>query len=314
MLRICAALLVSTLTSIVHGAGYPERPVRLIIPYPPGGNADLMARIVAQKLTEAFGQTFVGDNRGGAGGIIGEELGARAAPDGYTLVSVSTGHVLNAAMKMKLGYDPLKDLTAVSQVASVSCVLVVHNSVGVKSVPELVAVAKAQPGKLNSVFSQGTTAHVAIELFKAMTGTEFVNVNYRSGAVAHPDLEAGRVQMAFPIVTSAMTLLKGGRIRALALTSAKRSQALPDVPAMPEFLPGYEAIGWQGVVAPTGTPRAVLDTLSREIAKAMQSADVRKHLTALGADAVGGTAEEFERFRRAEYAKFSKLMKASAGR
>ena len=289
-------------------AGYPDKPVRFIVPYPPGGNADLMARLVAQKLGEAFGHTFVTDNRGGAGGAIGEELGARSAPDGYTIVLVSTGHVLNPAMKMKMSYEPLKAFTAVSHLTSVPSVLVVHNSVSAKTLPELVAAARSRPGSLNSAFSIGTTLHVAIELFKSMAGVDIVSINYRSGALALPDLEAGRVQMSFPVITTAMNLLKGGRVRALGITSVKRSPVMEDVPAIAEVLPGYEAIGWQGIVTPAGTPRAVVDTLSKESARIMHSAEMRKHLAAMGAEAVGSTPEAFERFRIAEYHKLAKVM------
>ncbi len=292
----------------VLAAGYPDKPVRFIVPYPPGGNADLMARLVAQKLGEAFDQTFVTDNRGGAGGAIGEELGARSAPDGYTIVLVSTGHVLNPAMKMKLSYEPLKAFAAVSQLTSVPSVLVVHNSVSAKTLPEFIALAKSRPGSLNSAFSIGTTLHVALELFKAMAGVDVVAVNYRSGALALPDLEAGRVQMSFPVMTTAVNLLKGGRVRALGVTSVKRSPVMPDVPAIAELVPGYEAVGWQGIVTPAGTPRSVVETLSKEIARIMHSAEMRKHLAAMGAEAVGSTPEEFERFRVSEYRKLANVM------
>ncbi|OGA40589.1 MAG: hypothetical protein A3G24_19325 [Betaproteobacteria bacterium RIFCSPLOWO2_12_FULL_62_13] len=308
LLRSIAVSILLLFLSTARGADYPQKPVRFIVPYPAGGNADLIARLVAQKLTESLEQTFVADNRGGAGGTIGEAIGARSAPDGYTILLVSTGHVLNPAMQKKLPYDPFKDFVPVSRLTSVASVLVVHNSVNAKSVPELIALAKSRPGELNSIFSMGTTLHVAIELFKAMTGVDIVNVNYRSGAVALPDLEAGRVQMSFPVLTTAMSLLKGKRVRALAVTSAKRSPVMPDLPAIAEFLPGYDVIGWQGVVAPAGTPEAVINTLSSEIAKAMQSPDVRKRLAAMGAEAIGSTPEEFERFRVSEFKKLSELM------
>ena len=311
VLRMIAVALVYATMSTAFGAEYPDKPVRFIIPYPPGGNADLMARRVAQRLAEALGQPFVSDNRGGAGGAIGEELGARAVPDGYTIVLVSTGHVLNPAMKVKLRHDPLKALTAVSQLTSVPSVLVVHNSVAAKTVPEFIALAKSRPGVLNSAFSMGTTLHVAFEMLKSMAGVDIVGVNYRSGGLAIPDLEAGRVHMSFPVITTALTALKSGRVRALAITSAKRSAIMPDVPALAEFIPGYEAIGWQAIVTPTGTPQPVIDKLSGEIAKTMRSAEMRKHLAAMGADAVGSTPAEFERFRIAEYEKLAKIMGAT---
>ena len=313
LLRSIAVSVLLLFVSTARGANYPQKPVRFIVPYPAGGNADLMARLVAQKLGESLDQVFVTDNRGGAGGIIGEGIGARSDPDGYTIVLVSTGHVLNPAMGKKLPYDPFKDLVPVSRLSSVASALVLHKSVNAKSVPEFIALAKSRPGEINSIFSMGTTLHVAIELFKSMTGVNIVNVTYKSGAVALPDLEAGRVQMSFPVLTTAVRLLKGGRVRALAVTSAKRSPVMPELPAIAEFLPGYDVIGWQAVVAPAGTPGAVIKTLSGEIAKAMHSADVRKRLAAMGAEAIGSTPEEFERFRIAEFKKLSKLMARTAG-
>jgi len=308
VLRWMYAALFTLTVSAAHAAAYPQKPVRFLVPYPAGGNADLMARIVAQKLSDYTGQSFVTDNRGGAGGVIGEELGARSPADGYTIVLVSTGHTLNPAMGKKLPYDPLKDFVPVSLLNSVPSVLVVHNSVNAKTLPEFIALAKSRPGELNSIFSMGTTLHVAIELFKNMTGVNIVNVTYKSGALGISDLEAGRVQMSFAVTTTAAALLKSGRIRALAVTSAKRSPAMPDVPAMAEFLPGFDVVGWQGIVAPTGTPRPIIDILSRNIAKAMHAPDVQKRLTAMGSDAIGSTPDEFERFRVAEFKKLSKLL------
>ncbi|RPI47240.1 MAG: tripartite tricarboxylate transporter substrate binding protein [Betaproteobacteria bacterium] len=311
MTAVLHGMFVALLVLVVptaYAATYPHKPVRFIVPYPPGGNADLMARLVAQKLTEYTGQNFVTDNRGGAGGVIGEEIGARSPADGYTIVLVSTGHTLNPAMRKKLAYDPLKDLAAVSLLNSVPSVLVVHNSVKATTLPEFIALAKSQPGKLNSVFSMGTTLHVALELFKSMAGVNIVNVTYKSGGLGALDLDAGRVHMSFAVMTTAANLIKGGRVRALAVTSAKRSPAMPDVPAMAEFLPGYDVIGWQGIVVPAGTPRPIIDSLSRHIAKAMRAPDVAERLASMGSEAIGSSPDEFDRYRVDEYQKLAKLM------
>ena len=291
-----------------HADNYPSRPVRFIVAFPPGGNVDLMGRIAAQKLTEGLGRPFVVDNRGGAGGMIAEEIVARAAPDGYTLVMVSLAHTVTPAMNKKLTYDPARDLIPVSLLVSVPNVLVVNKAVSAQSVPELVKLAKTKPGELSYASSHATTLHLAGELFKSMTGTDIVNVNYKSGGLAVPDIESGRVQMAFSVMTTAISMLKTGRVRALAVTSAKRSPALPELPAIAEFVPGYEITGWQGVLAPARTPNAIVTKVSAELARAMRSPDLKAKLAAIGADAIGSTPEEFAAFRKAEFARMSTLV------
>ncbi|MGZ8228698.1 MAG: Bug family tripartite tricarboxylate transporter substrate binding protein [Burkholderiales bacterium] len=291
---------------------YPSKPVRFVVAFPPGGNADLVARLVGQKLSEALGRTFVIDNRGGAGGVIAEEVTSRSAGDGYTILLVSLAHVVNPTLNKKLAYDPLRDLIPVSLVASVPNVLVVHRSLPAQSVPELIALAKSKPGALNYASSHATSLHMAGELFKAMAGVDIVNVNYKSGGLAVPDLESGRVEMAFSVMTTAVQMLKNGRVRALGVTSAKRSLVLPDLPAIAEFVPGYELTGWQAILAPAGTPPAIVNTLSGEIAKIMRAPDVRARLVSLGADPIGSTAEEFTAFRKTEFAKITRLA-AKAG-
>lgn len=271
-----------------------------------------MGRLAAQKLTEGLGRTFVVDNRGGAGGVMAEEITARAVADGYTLLMVSLAHAVLPAMNKRLGYDPVRDLIPLSLLVSVPNVLVVNRSVSVHSVPELIRLAKANPGALNYASSHGTTLHLAGELFKTMTGTDIVNVNYKSGGLAGPDIEAGRVQISFSVMTTAISMLKNGRVRGLAVTSAKRAPALPDLPAIAEFVPGYEITGWQGVLAPAGTPRPIVAKVSAELARAMRSPDVRAKLVAIGADPIGSTPEEFAAFRKAEFARMSTLV-ARAG-
>jgi tripartite-type tricarboxylate transporter receptor subunit TctC len=244
--------------------------------------------------------------------VIGEELVSRSAADGYTILLVSLAHVVNPSLNNKLPYDPLRDLTPVSLVVSVPNALVVNKALPVQSVPELIALAKAKAGELNYASSHGTSLHICGELFKAMTGVNIVNINYKSGGLAIPDLEAGRVHMAFSVITTAVTLVRAGRVRALAVTSAKRSPVMPDLPAMAEFVPGYELTGWQGILAPAGTPRAIVSRLADEIAKIMRGPEVRNKLVGLGADPVGSTPDEFAAFRRTEFAKLAKLV-SSAG-
>jgi tripartite-type tricarboxylate transporter receptor subunit TctC len=307
-------LLASTagFTALAAAADYPIKPVRFVVAFPPGGNADLIARLVAQGLNSAFGRSFVIDNRGGAGGLVGEEITTRAAPDGYTILLVSLAHVVNPSLHKKLAHDPLKALATVSVVASIPNVLIVHNAINVKTVPELIAIARAKPGQLNYASSQGTTLHICGELFKAMTGTDIVNINYRSGGLAVPDLEAGRVHMAFSVMSTALSLMKTGKTRALAVTSVKRSQVVPDLPTLAEFVPGYEMTGWQGILVPTGTPPAIVNRLSQEIAKLVRQPEIQQRLLAIGADPVGNSAEEFALFRQTEYKKLAELV-ARAG-
>jgi tripartite-type tricarboxylate transporter receptor subunit TctC len=303
---VCA--LVAAGSSVYAAEAYPAKPVRFIVAFPPGGNADLIGRLAAQKLTDVLGRPFVVDNRGGAGGVIAEEIAARAVADGYTLLLVSLAHTVSAAINKKLTYDPLHDLIPVSLLVSVPNVLVVHNSVPVQSVPDLIRLAKAKPGELNYASSHATSLHIAGELFKNMTGTDIVNINYKSGGLAAPDLESGRVHMSFSVMTTAISMMKNGRVRALAVTSAKRSLALPDLPVIAEFVPGYEVTGWQGILVPKGTPRSIVAKVSAELARIMRMPDVRAKLVSLGADPIGSTAEEFAAFRKAELTRLSALV------
>jgi tripartite-type tricarboxylate transporter receptor subunit TctC len=295
-----------------HAAAWPDRPVRFIVAFPAGGNADLIGRLASQGLTSAFGRNFIIDNRGGAGGVIAEEITAKSASDGYTMLLVSITHVVNPNLHKKLPYDPQKDFTPVSLVASVPNVLVVNASVNVQSVPQLIALAQAKPGQLNYASSQGTSLHICGELFKTMAGVDIISINYRSGGLAVPDLESGRVQMAFSSISTALAMRKTGKIRALAVTSARRSQVAPDLPAIAEFVPGYQMTGWLGILVPAGTSSTIVNRLSQEIAKTVLQSETQQRLLAIGADPVGSSPEEFARFRQAEFKKLSELM-AGAG-
>ena len=298
--------------TLAHANDYPSRPVRFIVATPAGGNVDLMARIVGQKLSEGLGRPFVIDNRGGAGGVIAEEITVRSAPDGYTVLFVSLAHVVSPILNRKLPYNGMKDLAPVSLLVSVPNVLVVNRAVPAQSVPELIALAKAKPGALNYASSHATTLHISGELFKVMAGVDIVAISYKSGGLAVPDIESGRVHMVFSVMTTALTLLKAGRVRALAVTSAQRSQVMPELPALAEFVPGFEVTGWQGILVPAGTPRAIVARLADESVKIMRMPDVRSKLLGMGADPVGSTPEAFAAFRKTEFARVEKLV-AKAG-
>lgn len=290
------------------GADYPQKPIRLVVAYPAGGNADFIARTVAEGLTERIGQQVVADNRGGAGGIIGSSIVAKAQPDGYTLLYVSTSHAVNPSLHKKLPYDTIKAFEPIALVASVPNYLVVHPSVPVKSVPELIAYAKANPGKLNYAASLGTSLHVAGELFKAIADVDITRVFYKSGGIASADLQAGRVHMSFLAMSTGLNLVRAGRVRGLAVTSAKRSRLAPDVPAISEFLPGYAFTGWAGILAPAGTPQPIIARLNKEIVSSLNAEDTQKRLLSRGAEPEGSTPEEFRKFIASEVKRMSDLL------
>lgn len=298
----------ATFLTNASGADYPVKPIRVVVAYPAGGNADFIARTVAQKLTDRIGQQVVVDNRGGAGGIIGSSIVARAEPDGYTLLYVSISHAVNPSLHKKLPYDTNKDFSPIALVASVPNLLVIHPSVAVKSVTELIAYAKANPGKLNYAASLGTSLHVAGELFKATAHVDITRVFYKSGGIAVADLQAGRVQMSFLAMSTGLALARTGKIRPLAVTSAKRSRLAPDLPAISEFLPGYAFTGWAGILAPIGTPKAIIAKLNKEIVGGLQAEDTQKRLLSRGAEPEGSTPEEFQKFILSEVKKMSDLL------
>ncbi|MFN7275956.1 MAG: Bug family tripartite tricarboxylate transporter substrate binding protein [bacterium] len=292
---------------------YPTRPVRLVIPFGTGGSADISGRLTAQKLSEALGQTFVVDNRGGAGGILGTEVVARAAPDGYTLLLGSFGtHTANPSLYKKLPYDPIADFAPVSLIATVPNVLVLNPSVPARSVPELVALAKATPkGLIYASSGGGTGTHLAAELFKSIAGIEMVHVPYKAAANAISDVISGQVQLMFSTLPSVLPQVKAGKLRALGITTSQRSEAAPDIPPIAELLKGYEVGTWFGILAPRKTPRAVVNTLAREIRRMTEMPDVRARLHGLGAEPVGNTPEVFEAYIRAELPKWAKVIAAA---
>jgi tripartite-type tricarboxylate transporter receptor subunit TctC len=295
-------------------ANYPTKPVRLVVPFPAGGTTDILARAVAQKLSEAWGRQMIVDNRPGAGGNIGSDLVAKSAPDGYTLLMGTVGtHAINPSLYKNMPYDHVKDFAPVILVAGVPNVLVVNPSLPVHSVPELIAYAKANPGKLNFASSgNGTSIHLSGELFKAMTGVEMTHVPYKGSAPALTDLIGGQVQLMFDNLPSSLPFIKAGKLRALAVTSGARAAALPDLPTLAESgLPGFEASSWFGVLAPAGTPRDIVAKLNGAIAGWLASPEAKEKLLAQGAIAAGGTPEDFARHIGAETSKWAKVVKAS---
>lgn len=293
--------------------GYPSKPVRVIVSYAPGGATDIVARMVAAKLSEGFGRSFVVENVTGAGGVIGDSAAAKAAPDGYTLLGTSSTFSINPAVVAKLPFDPLKSFAPITLVARAPFMLVVHPSVPAKSVKELVALAKSQPGKLDYASAgQGTAVHLAVELFNSMAGVTMMHIPYKGSGLALIDLLAGQVQLTFANVLSSRAHVKAGRLRALAVSSAKRSAVLPELPTVSESgVPGYDVASWYAYLAPAGTPQPVVQRLNAEIINGLKSADMSERLATDGAEAVGSTPEEFRQYLASEITRWRKVVKES---
>jgi tripartite-type tricarboxylate transporter receptor subunit TctC len=310
---ICVAwlLVVAANASGVWAQGYPIRPVRVIVPFSAGQATDLLARLVTHSLAEKFGVGFPVDNRGGAGGIVGMQAVANADPDGYTiLVSPSGPLAINPWIYSKLDYDPVKSFEPIALLGKIPLVLVVNPSVPVKSVEELVKLAKASPGKINFASSgSGTAQHLAAELFKAKTQIDIVHVPYKGSAPAETDLMGGNVQMMFDTVASALPSIQAGLLRPLAVTTAKRSSALPDVPTMDEAgIADFEAAGWAAILAPAGTPENVVNLLSAESEKILRNPDIQQRIIALGMEPTSSTPEEFKVFLKQQLAQWKQAV------
>lgn len=311
---VCAAALTCTAGTALAQSHYPTRPVRVIVPSSPGGGTDILTRLVAPGFSERLGQTAVVDNRPGAGSIIGNDVVAKAPPDGYTvLMGISTLAIL-PAMHKKMPYEAMRDLATVTQVISAPNILVVHPSMPVKSVKELVAFAKKRPGEINyGSAGLGTNPHLSMELFLSMTGTKMVHVAYKGLGPALVDLIAGQVVVATSTMLAGLPHVKSGRLRALATTGARRSSSLPDLPTVAEAgVPGYEAVQWYGLLAPAKTPKEIIAKLHEAMTGALQSASIKEKLASDGAEPVGSTPEEFARFLRSETEKWGKVV-GSAG-
>jgi tripartite-type tricarboxylate transporter receptor subunit TctC len=306
-----AAVFVSHL-ALAQGAGaYPNRPIRVIVPSAPGGGTDYTARTIAQRLTESLGQPVIVDNRPGAAGNIGVELATKSTPDGHTIVMPITSFAMNPTLYRKLPFDTVKDLAPITLASIAPLYLVVHPALAAKSVGDLVSLAKSGAGPLSYANSgNGTSAHLAGELFKKMAGVDLVSVPYKGGGPAVIDLIAGRVQVYFSTVPAALTQVQAGRLRGLAVTSARRVSLMPEVPTVAESgLPGYEIVGWFGLFAPAGTPKPVIARLNKEVNDVLRLADTQKRFAAQGLVPGGGTSDELGQFLRAEIGKWGNLIK-----
>lgn len=308
-------LIASILAGCAAGAGaqdYPNRPVRMIDPFSPGGATDVLARIVAQKLTERLGQPFLVENRAGGGGHIGAEAVAKAPPNGYLLLVAGVPHAIGMTLYRKLSYDLAKDLAPVTQIATFPSLIVVHPSVPAKNMKELLALARARPGELNFGANPGSPNHLAIELINSMAKVKMVHVGYKGAAPAVTDVVAGQIQLVSAGFPSVLGYVQAGRLRPLAVTSATRSQLLPNIPTVSESgLPGYNVTSWYGVFAPPGTPAAIIGKLNSEAAASLKSPEVVERLSAMGAQAAPTSPEEFGRIVRDEIARWAPVVKAS---
>ncbi len=312
--RVACCLIVLTLVATnALAQTYPTKPIRLIVPFPPGGGTDTVARAISQRLAESLGQQIVIDNRGGASAIIGTELGARAAPDGYTLTfTLPAAVAVNPGLYPRLAYDPLRDFAPVTQLNTIALLLVANPGVPANSIRELIALAKAKPGHVTFASSgNGSAAHLAMELFKLMAGVDMTHIPYKGGGPALTDIIGGQVQLMSGPMIAALPFVKTGRLKALAVTTDKRIPGLPEVPAIAETVPGYESSIWHGVLAPAGTPRPVIRRLHAEIVKILGVPEVKERFAREGAEPVGSTPEQFGAFIKSEMAKYAKLIKAA---
>jgi len=315
--RVLVAALLCSVSSSAFSQNYPSRTARMIVPWTAGGTADLMARVASQKFSESFAQQFVVDNRPGAGGLIGTEQVAKAAPDGLTLLLATTApNSVAPSLYAKLPFDPVKDFASISLMATTCYVLSVHPSMPVSNARQLVALAKARPGQLTfSSPGNGTPNHLSGEMLKMLTGIDMQHVPFKGSAQAIADVIGGQIAMSFENIVVASPYVKSGRIRALAVTSAKRANALPSVPTMVESgVPGFEAIGWFGVVAPAATPKDIVAKLNTEMVRMLAAPDIKERISNLGAEVVSTTPEGMDQFNRAQIALWGKVVKASGAR
>jgi tripartite-type tricarboxylate transporter receptor subunit TctC len=314
---VLAVALSALAASGAAASGYPEHPIRLVVPFPAGGGADNLARAIMPKVEVALGQSIIIDNRPGAGGNLGAEMVARAAPDGYTLLYGTNGtHSINASLYSNLRFDPVKDFTPVSRMTSIAAMLIVNPKLPVNSVAELIRYAKDHPGQVNFASAgNGTTSHLAGELFKTMAGVDLVHVPYRGGALAMTDLIGAQVQMMIEVMPNAYPMARSGRVRALAVSTAQRFAGAPDYPTIAESgLPGFEASAWDGVFAPAGTSQPIVERLNTAIHEALRDPALVQTLRGLGAQPVPNTPEEFARYIAASTEKWAVVVRASGAK
>ena len=312
ILRLALALLCLSPLAGAQAADYPTRPVHIIVGYPPGGSTDIVARLIGNWLSQRLGQQFIVENRAGAGNNIGTEQVTKAAPDGYTMLLVNPANAINTSLYKKLNFNFLRDIDPVASVIQVPNVMEVNPNVPAKTVPEFIAYVKANPDKVNVASSgNGTSIHLSGELFKMMTGIKMTHVPYKGSAPMLTDLLAGQVQVTFDNLPSSIGHIKAGKLRALAVTTAKRSPELPDVPTVAESVPGYEASAFFGFGVPHGTPKEIVDKLNHEINEALKDPGMLKKLGDLGGIPVAGTPADFGKFLAAETAKWEKVVRAA---
>jgi len=317
VLKRAGATLLLAAAGLAGAQTYPAKPVRFVIGFSPGGPSDILTRLVGTKLAEGLGQPFVFDNRPGAGGNIAGEITAKSPPDGYTILMGNNSILAtNQSLYKNMGFDPVHDLEPIALIAAQPNILVVHPSVPVKSVKELIALAKARPNQLNYASSgSGAAAHLSAELFKSMTHTQMVHVPYKGAAPALTDVLAGQCQLMFATSLSVQPYIKSGRLRPLAVTTARRARGSPELPTVAEAgVPGFEANTWHGIVAPARTPQAIVNRLNAEINKVLHMPDVRARIEGLGGEILGGTQQEFVAYIKAEIPKWAKVVKESGAR
>ena len=309
IVRVCVVLGLAVAAQFASAQGFPSKPIRMVVAFPPGGSTDLAARALGEKLAAVFGQPVIVDNKPGASGNIGAEFVAKSAPDGHTLLMAATSFATAPAFFPKLGWDPVKDFAPVSMVATVPIIVVVHPSVQANNARELIAYSKANPGKLN-LASPGaaTLTRLSGEMFKQAAGVDWVTVHYKGGPPAVADLLGGQSQVMFANISDVISQVKAGRLRAIAVTTAKRSAVAPELPTLAESgLPGFDASTWQAIFAPAGTPREVVQRLNSEIGKAMAAQEMKDKFLGFGTDAATGTPEELGRFLASEVTKITKI-------
>ena len=313
---LAVAGLLAVITADAAAQAYPSKPIRIIVPFPPGGATDITGRYVVQKLGEAFGQTGLIDNRPGANGTLGLDLAAKAPPDGHTLVLGQTGNLAISVGLTKVGYDPLRDFAPVTLVVSSPHVVAIHPSLPARTLKELVALARAKPAQLNYASTgSGSAGHLGVELLKKMTKMDVVHVPYKGAVPGFTDLVAGHVAMMFTSVMSTQSFARTGRVRMIAVGSAKRSPSAPDVPTIAESgYPGFEVTSWWGVLGPAAMPKEIVSKLNSEIIRIMATPDARERIGGLGADIVTGTPEQFASYIKLEHAKWGQLIKESGAR
>ncbi len=310
------ALLLLTLAGLSHAQTWPTRPIRLVVPFAAGGTTSILGRAMADKLAPLLGQPVVVDNRPGAGGNVGMDAVAKSEPDGYTLLMGPIGLAINPALYNKMSFDPIRDLAPIGLYAGVPNLLVVHPSVPAQSLKELIALFKANPGKYNYASNgNGTSSHLAAEMLKSSAGVDIVHIPYKGGAPAMADLLAGQVTMLFDQMPAVLPQVKGGKVRALGVSSAQRSAAAPDVPSLAEAgLPGFDMTVWFGLLAPARTPPAVLQRVNAEMGKVLQDPEFRTFLAGLGVSPLGGSPDAFASFIQAETQRWAQVVKASGAR